>query len=81
MAEKKLRELVRDVARLRHLSLRTEETYWNSIKRFILFHQKRHPRDMGSEEIKTFLTDLAVEGHSAALTQNQAFNNLSLGWT
>jgi integron integrase len=76
MAEKKLRELVRDVARLRHLSLRTEETYWNWIKRFILFHQKRHPRDMGSKEITTFLTDLAVEGHVAASTQNQAFNAL-----
>jgi integron integrase len=76
MAEKKLREQVRDISRLRHLSLRTEETYWNWIKRFILFHQKRHPRDMGSDEITTFLTDLAVEGHVAASTQNQAFNAL-----
>ena len=76
MAEKKLREQVRDIARLRHLSLRTEETYWNWIKRFILFHQKRHPREMGSKEITTFLTNLAVEGHVAASTQNQAFNAL-----
>lgn len=76
MAEKKLREQVRDIARLRHLSPRTEETYWNWIKRFILFHKKRHPREMGSSEITTFLTRLAVEDRVAASTQNQAFNAL-----
>lgn len=76
MAEKKLRDQVRDIARLRHLSLRTEETYWNWIRRFILFHHKRHPREMGSEEITAFLTHLAVEGRVAASTQNQAFNAL-----
>jgi integron integrase len=76
MAEKKLRDQVRDIARLRHLSLRTEEAYWNWIKRFILFHQKRHPREMGSAEIIAFLTHLAVDGHVAASTQNQAFNAL-----
>jgi integron integrase len=67
---------MRDVARLRHLSLRTEETYWNWIKRFILFHQKRHPRDMRAEEISEFLTHLAVNDHVAASTQNQALNAL-----
>jgi integron integrase len=76
MPEKKLRDQVRDIARLRHLSLRTEDAYWNWIKRFILFHQKRHPREMGSEEITAFLTHLAVEGRVAASTQNQAFNAL-----
>lgn len=76
MAEKKLRDQVRDIARLRHLSLRLEEAYWNWIRRFILFHKERHPRDFGSEEITTFLTHLAVEGRVAASTQNQAFNAL-----
>src|SRR2546427_6987764 len=74
MAEKKLREQLRDVARLRHLGLRTEDTYWNWIKRFILFHQKRHPRDLSSEHISQFLTHLAVNGQVAASTQNQALN-------
>jgi len=76
MAEKKLREQLRDVARLRHLGLRTEETYWNWSKRFILFHQKQHPRDLSSEHVSQFLTHLAVEGHVAASTQNQALNAL-----
>jgi integron integrase len=76
MVEKKLIDQVRDVARLRHLSLRTEETYWNWIKRFILFHKKRHPRDMSAEEISGFLTHLAVNDHVAASTQNQALNAL-----
>lgn len=76
MAEKKLREQVRDVARLRHLGLRTEQTYWNWIGRFILFHQKQHPRDLGAHHISSFLTDLAVAGQVAASTQNQALNAL-----
>src|SRR2546425_13300810 len=76
MVEKKLREQLRDVARLRHLGLRTEETYWNWIKRFIFFHQKQHPRDLSSEHISQFLTHLAVDGHVAASTQNQALNAL-----
>lgn len=76
MAEKKLREQMRDIARLRHLGLRTEETYWNWIKRFILFHRKQHPRELSSEHISQFLTHLAVEGRVAASTQNQALNAL-----
>ena len=76
MAEKKLRDPVRDVTRLRHLGLRTKEAYWNWIKRFILFHQKRHPRDLSSEHISQFLTHLAVDGQVAAPTQNQALNAL-----
>ena len=74
MPEKRLIEQVRDVARLRHLSLRTEEAYCNWIKRFVVFHQKRHPRGMNSEEITQFLTHLAVDGQVAASTQNQALN-------
>jgi integron integrase len=76
MPDKRLREQLRDVARLRHLGLRTEETYWNWIKRFIFFHQKQHPRDLTCEHISQFLTHLAVDGHVAASTQNQALNAL-----
>ena len=76
MAERKLLDRVSDVARLRHLSLRTEETYRNWIKRFILFHGKRHPRDLDAEGVRSFLTHLAVKERVAASTQNQAFNAL-----
>src|SRR5712672_1769235 len=76
MPERKLLDRVSDVARLKHLSLRTEETYRNWIKRFILFHGKRHPQDLGTEGVRTFLTHLAAEKHVAASTQNQAFNAL-----
>jgi hypothetical protein len=65
-----------EVLRVRHYSLRTEECYVNWIKRFILFHGKRHPETMGAAEIEAFLTHLAVEGHVAASTQNQAFHAL-----
>ena len=61
------------VARARHLSNRTEDTYHNFIKRFILFHNKRHPAEMGADEITEFLIDLAVRGRVSASTQNQAF--------
>src|SRR5918997_1331652 len=63
---------VRSVARLRHLSISTERTYSDWIRRYILFHKKRHPAEMGSEEIRQFLSHLAVEGRVAASTQNQA---------
>ena len=76
MPERKLLDQVSDVARLRHLSLRTEKTYQNWIKRFILFHGKRHPRELDAESIRAFLTHLAVEDRVAASTQNQAFNAL-----
>lgn len=68
----KLLDQVRAVARARHLSHRTEDTYHNFIKRFILFHAKRHPKEMGADEISAFLTDLAVTGRVSASTQNQA---------
>lgn len=68
----KLLDQVRAVARLRHLSFSAERTYSDWIKRFILFHRKRHPSDMGAEEIRHFLSHLAVEGRVAASTQNQA---------
>jgi integron integrase len=68
----KLLDQVRAKLRTLHYSIRTEESYVDWIKRFILFHGKRHPRDMGREEIGSFLTHLAVERKVAANTQNQA---------
>src|SRR2546421_8259374 len=76
MVKRKLLDQVSDVARFRHLSLRTEEAYRNWIKRFILFHDKRHPRELDAEAVRAFLTHLAVNEHVAASTQNQAFNAL-----
>src|SRR5213080_594642 len=76
MATRRLLDQVSDVARFRHLSLRTEETYRNWIKRFILFHGKRHPRDLDAEAVRMFLAHLAVKERVAASTQNQAFNAL-----
>jgi hypothetical protein len=60
-AKPKLLDQVRSAIRVKHYSYRTEETYVNWIKRFILFHHKRHPQDMNSPEIEQFLTYLAVE--------------------
>ncbi len=72
----KLLDQVRSVIRRRHYSYRTEETYVGWIKRFIFFHDKRHPAEMGTPEVEAFLTDLAVNRKVAASTQNQAFNAL-----
>lgn len=74
MPEPRLMDQVRAAIRTRHYSLRTEETYRHWIKRYILFHGKRHPREMGEAEITAFLTDLAVEKHVSASTQNQALS-------
>src|ERR1041384_3876503 len=76
MPERKLLDQISDLARLRHMSLRTEKAYRNWAKRYILFHDKRHPRDMGVDEVRAFLTHLAVHDKVAASTQNQAFNAL-----
>jgi integron integrase len=73
---KKLLDRVREILRLRHYSRSTEKTYVFWIRRYILFHHKRHPLDMGEREIEAFLTDLAVKQKVAASTQNQAFNSL-----
>jgi integron integrase len=72
MSPPRLMDQVREAIRTRHYSLRTENTYCHWIKRFILFHGKRHPLEMGEAEITAFLTNLAVEKHVAASTQNQA---------
>lgn len=71
---KKLLEQVRDALRTKHYSYRTEQTYIDWIKRYILFHKKRHPKDLGVEEIRTFIAHLAVDRHVAASTQNQALS-------
>jgi integron integrase len=72
----KLLDQMRDVLRLKHLSLRTEKAYISWVKRFILFHEKRHPKDMGASEIRDFLSYLATHDHVAASTQNSAFSAL-----
>jgi integron integrase len=72
----RLLDRVREACRIRHYSIRTETAYGDWIKRFILFHNKRHPLDMGAAEINAFLTHLAVDGHVSASTQNQAFSAL-----
>lgn len=74
MSKSPLLEKVRDQMRVHHYSLRTEESYVQWIKRFILFHGKRHPAEMGEQEITAFLTYLAVKKNVAASTQNQALS-------
>lgn len=71
-AAPRLLDQVRAKIRLRHYSLRTEEAYTGWVRRFVLFHGKRHPREMGAAEVEAFLTHLAVERHVSAATQNQA---------
>ncbi|MBI2383238.1 MAG: integron integrase [Gammaproteobacteria bacterium] len=68
----RLLDQVRARIRAKHYSLRTEETYLHWIKRFILFHGKRHPREMGGAEVEAFLSSLAVDHNVAANTQNLA---------
>lgn len=68
----RLLDQVRDRLRVKHYSLRTEQAYVGWIRRFILFHDKRHPGEMGKEEVESFLTSLAVERNVASATQGQA---------
>jgi integron integrase len=72
MSASKLLDQVRITARLRHLSLRTERAYVQHIKRFILFHNKRHPRELSAAHIREYLSDLAITRHVSASTQNVA---------
>jgi hypothetical protein len=69
-------EQMRDVLRTQHDAIRTEHASVDWARRFILFHQKRHPAEMGTAEIEAFLTHLAVDRHIAASTQNQALSAL-----
>jgi len=79
---KKLLDQVRDRIRLKNYFYRTEKSaeknYVSWIKRFILYHNKRHPREMGHQEIEAFLTYLAVDRNVAPSTQNQALHAITL---
>lgn len=70
----KLLDQVRDKIRFKHYSIRTEHAYVDWIKRYILFHGKRHPQEMGKQEAEQFLSHLAVDRNVAAPTQNQALS-------
>ena len=72
----RLLDQVRDVIRRKHYSIRTEQAYIDWIKRFIIYHGKRHPREMAEEEVADFLTHLARDLNVAASTQNQALSAL-----
>src|SRR5204863_9539066 len=72
----KLLDGVRWHLRVKHYSMRTEQAYVDWIRRYILFHRKRHPSEMNEKEITEFLTHLTVEKSVAASTQNQAFSAL-----
>ena len=76
MPTPKLLEQVRNVARMRHLSLSAERAYVGWIRRFILFHNKKHPKEMAEKEIRQFISDLAVNAKISASTQTVALSNL-----
>ena len=73
MNQPRLLDLARDEIRLRHYSIRTEKSYVDWI---ILFHNKRHPQELGADHVSSFLTYLATRQNVAASTQNQALNAL-----
>jgi integron integrase len=77
MTKKKLLDRARDTLRRKNYAYRTEQAYLSWIKRYILFHNKRHPSEMGAVEIESFLTHLAVEREVSPSTQNQALSALS----
>ncbi len=68
--DKKLLDLYREALRTKHYARRTEDTYVGWVRQYILYHHKRHPREMGVAEINQFITHLAVEKNVAASTQN-----------
>ena len=68
----KLLDQLRAEIRVRHYSIRTEQAYVDWVRRFILFHNKRHPKEMGAGELRDFLSHLAVDRNVSASTQNQA---------
>jgi len=72
----RLLDRVREAIRARHYSRRTEKAYVHWIRRYIFFHGKRHPIEMGAAEVTSFLTSLAVDSKIAASTQNQALSAL-----
>jgi site-specific recombinase XerD len=76
MPAARLLDRVRERIRVKHYSLRTEDAYLQWIRRFILFHGKRHPREMGAPEVEAFLSHLATAGRVSPSTQNQALSAL-----
>ena len=72
----RLLDQVRQVIRLKHMSMKTEDSYVHYIRDFILYHNKKHPRDMGVPEIRMYLSHLAIAKNVAASTQNVAHNAL-----
>ena len=74
--EKRLVERLREAIRSRHYSRQTEKAYWYWIRYYVLFHGKRHPAEMGAEEVSAFLSWLATDRNVAAATQNQALSAL-----
>jgi len=73
---KNLLDQVRDAIRVKHYARNTEQAYVYWIKKYILFHNKRHPKEMGASEVQAFLTHLALEEHISSSTQNQALSAL-----
>jgi len=69
-------EVAREKIRTRHLALRTEQAYLHWMRRYVKFHARRHPREMGRPEVEAFLSHLAVDAKVAASTQNQALQAL-----
>ncbi len=79
--KKKLLDLVRNKIRFKHYSIKTEQSYTGWIKQYIIFHDKKHPIEMGKREIEEFLTYLAVKKRVSPSTQNQAFSALLFLYT
>ena len=77
----RLLDQVRQAIRLKHFSLKTEKSYIYYIRDFILFHNKRHPIEMGVDEIRSYLSHLAIERRVAASTQNVALSSLLFLYT
>ncbi len=75
-APPKLLDQMRNVIRTKHYSMSTEQAYLQWVRRYILFHGKRHPRDMGAEHLESYLTHLSVQRRVSAGTQNQALSAL-----
>lgn len=71
---KKLLDQLRDAIRIKHYSYSTEKTYVHWAKRYIIFHNNRHPAEMDVQEIEAFLSHLAQDANVSASIQNQAFN-------
>jgi hypothetical protein len=76
MPTPKLLDQVRNVIRVKHFSLSTERTYVGWIRRFILFHHKKHPKEMAESEIRQFISHLAVDAKISASTQTVALRSL-----